>query len=141
KRERRKLGGWRLVSQIGEAGVNRRGEIGIEAVPRDEGPGDYVGEKKICTVGIRIRSGCSFHGLEINVNMDLSPFMRINPCGYAAMAMAKITQRQEDATTDTIATRFPANMLALINKPPHQYSVPLCVVVNGTNHLGVTKTI
>ncbi|EJE8704672.1 lipoyl(octanoyl) transferase LipB, partial [Salmonella enterica] len=73
------------------------------------------------SLGLRIRRGCSFHGLALNVNMDLSPFLRINPCGYAGMEMAKITQWKEDATTDNIAPRLLANILALLNNPPYEY--------------------
>ncbi|EHC93764.1 Octanoate-N-octanoyltransferase, partial [Salmonella enterica subsp. enterica serovar Rubislaw str. A4-653] len=57
----------------------------------------------------------------LNVNMDLSPFLRINPCGYAGMEMAKITQWKKDATTDNIAPRLLANILALLNNPPYEY--------------------
>lgn len=59
----------------------------ITAYPKPDAPGVYVDEKKVCSLGLRIRNGCSFHGLALNVNMDLSPFQRINPCGYAGMEM------------------------------------------------------
>ncbi|MCY7297128.1 lipoyl(octanoyl) transferase LipB [Alteromonas sp. a30] len=59
----------------------------ITAYPKANAPGVYVDEKKVCSVGLRIRRGCTFHGLAFNVNMDLSPFQRINPCGYAGMEM------------------------------------------------------
>ncbi|EIB2688638.1 lipoyl(octanoyl) transferase LipB, partial [Escherichia coli] len=78
-------------------------------------------EKKICSLGLRIRRGCSFHGLALNVNMDLSPFLRINPCGYAGMEMAKISQWKPEATTNNIVPRLLENILALLNNPDFEY--------------------
>ena len=77
--KRRKLGVRELVTLLEQTVVNTLAELGIEAHPRADAPGVYVGEKKICSLGLRIRRGCSFHGLALNVNMDLSPFLRINP--------------------------------------------------------------
>jgi lipoyl(octanoyl) transferase len=79
-------------------------EHGIEAYPRPDAPGVYVKksaqrgddprrsmeEAKIASLGLRIRRGCSFHGVAINLDMDLAPFGRINPCGYAGMAMTQL---------------------------------------------------
>ena len=110
-----------LVTLLEQTVVNTLAELGIDAHPRADAPGVYVGEKKICSLGLRIRRGCSFHGLALNVNMDLSPFLRINPCGYAGMEMAKISQWDNNATTDNIAPRLLANILALLNHPPHEY--------------------
>jgi len=64
---------------------------GTSAYAKKDAPGVYVNEKKICSVGLRIRKGASFHGLAFNVNMDLSPFQRINPCGYAGLEMIDCT--------------------------------------------------
>ncbi|EHC75555.1 Octanoate-N-octanoyltransferase, partial [Salmonella enterica subsp. enterica serovar Mississippi str. A4-633] len=60
--------------------------------------------------------------IALNVNMDLSPFLRINPCGYAGMEMTKITQWKEDATTDNIAPRLLANILALLTLAGEYFS-------------------
>jgi lipoyl(octanoyl) transferase len=70
-----------------EAVVGLLAKYGVKAYPKPDAPGVYVDEKKVCSLGLRIRNGCSFHGLALNVNMDLSPFQRINPCGYAGMEM------------------------------------------------------
>ena len=85
--KRRKLGVRDLVSAMENAVVGVLGEYGVTAYPKKDAPGVYVDDKKVCSVGLRIRKGCSFHGLALNVNMDLSPFLRINPCGYAGMEM------------------------------------------------------
>ena len=119
--KRRKLGVRELVTLLEQTVVNTLAELGIEAHPRADAPGVYVGEKKICSLGLRIRRGCSFHGLALNVNMDLSPFLRINPCGYAGMEMAKISQWKPEATTNNIAPRLLENILALLNNPDFEY--------------------
>jgi lipoyl(octanoyl) transferase len=57
-----------------------------------EAPGVYVEQKKICSVGLRIRKGCAYHGLALNVAMDLNPFLGINPCGYAGLQMTQLSE-------------------------------------------------
>jgi lipoyl(octanoyl) transferase len=63
---------------------------GIAAAGRREAPGVYVGERKLASIGLRVRRGCSYHGLALNVDMDLEPFTRINPCGMAGLAMTHL---------------------------------------------------
>ncbi|GLR75500.1 lipoyl(octanoyl) transferase LipB [Aliivibrio sifiae] len=88
---RRKNTGVReLVTHIENTVINTLGQFGITSAARPDAPGVYVDNKKICSLGLRIRKGCSFHGLALNVNMDLSPFLRINPCGYAGMEMIQL---------------------------------------------------
>ncbi|WP_110427603.1 lipoyl(octanoyl) transferase LipB [Glaciecola sp. KUL10] len=84
---RSKLGVRYLVDALEQCIVATLADDNILAYPKKDAPGVYVDEKKVCSVGLRIRKGCSFHGLAFNVNMDLSPFQRINPCGYAGMQM------------------------------------------------------
>ena len=119
--KRRKLGVRELVTLLEQTVVNTLAEVGIEAHPRADAPGVYVGEKKICSLGLRIRKGCSFHGLALNIAMDLSPFLRINPCGYAGMEMAQVSQWVNDAKPENISPRLVSHFLALLNNPPHEY--------------------
>ncbi len=84
---RRKMGVRQLVTLIENAIVYSLNDFGIKAYPKPDAPGVYVDDKKIASLGLRVRKGCSFHGLALNVNMDLSPFLRINPCGYAGLEM------------------------------------------------------
>ncbi|MCI2283451.1 lipoyl(octanoyl) transferase LipB [Colwellia sp. MSW7] len=84
---RRKMGVRQLVTLIENAIVASLNDFGITAYPKPDAPGVYVNDKKIASLGLRVRKGCSFHGLALNVNMDLSPFLRINPCGYAGLEM------------------------------------------------------
>lgn len=119
--KRRKLGVRELVTLLEQTVVNTLAESNIEAYPRADAPGVYVGGKKICSLGLRIRKGCSFHGLALNIAMDLAPFQRINPCGYAGMEMAQMSQWVPDATTDNTGPRLVANFLNLLHNPPHQH--------------------
>ncbi|EGA68020.1 lipoate-protein ligase B [Vibrio sinaloensis DSM 21326] len=89
---RKKLGVRDLVTHIENLVINTLKQYNIDSAARPDAPGVYVDGKKICSLGLRIRKGCSFHGLALNVNMDLSPFQRINPCGYAGMEMVQVSQ-------------------------------------------------
>jgi lipoyl(octanoyl) transferase len=79
-----------LVSHIEQSIVNTLEPMGISAAPRADAPGVYVDGAKIASLGLRVRRGCSFHGLALNVAMNMEPFARINPCGYSGMAMCQV---------------------------------------------------
>jgi len=100
--KRRKLGVRQLVTILEETVIATLAEFGVSARARADAPGVYVGEEKICSLGLRIRKGCSFHGLALNVAMDLSPFLRINPCGYAGMSMTQLKNFQPEVTTEQV---------------------------------------
>jgi lipoyl(octanoyl) transferase len=89
---RKKFGVRDLVTHIENLVINTLKAYNIDSTARPDAPGVYVDGKKICSLGLRIRRGCSFHGLALNVDMDLSPFQRINPCGYQGMEMAQVSQ-------------------------------------------------
>ena len=84
------LGVRELVSRMEASLVALLAGYGVEAYAKPDAPGVYVGAAKIASLGLRIRHGRSFHGLALNVDMDLEPFGRINPCGYAGMAMTQL---------------------------------------------------
>lgn len=88
---RHKLGVRTLVDVIERSIVRTLAEFGITASPRPDAPGVYVAGAKIASLGLRVKRGCSFHGLALNVSMDMEPFRRINPCGYAGMPMCQIS--------------------------------------------------
>lgn len=87
---RRDMGVRDLVTAMERSLVETLASYGIPAAPRANAPGVYVGSAKIASLGLRIRRGCSFHGLALNVDMDMQPFQRINPCGYAGLAMTQM---------------------------------------------------
>lgn len=96
-----------LVSAMEQALVNVLASYGVEAAPRPDAPGVYVGAAKIASLGLRIRRGCSFHGLALNVDMDMQPFQRINPCGYAGLAMTQLRDQVADGVSmDEVAGRL-----------------------------------
>ncbi len=80
-----------LVTALETSLVALLAEYGVSAHARPDAPGVYVGTAKIASLGLRIRRGCSFHGLALNVDVDLEPFSRINPCGYAGLAMTRLS--------------------------------------------------
>lgn len=82
---RRKIKVRELVTAIEQAVIDLLATYGVTAERRDGAPGVYVGEAKVAALGLRIRHGCSYHGVSLNVDMDLSPFAAINPCGYAGL--------------------------------------------------------
>lgn len=79
-----------LVSRIEQSLIDLLASFDIQALAKPDAPGVYVDGAKIASLGLRIRNGRSFHGLALNVDMDLEPFGRINPCGYAGMAMTQL---------------------------------------------------
>lgn len=89
---RQGLGVRELVTAMERALVDVLVGYGVEAAPKADAPGVYVKGDKIASLGLRVRNGCSFHGLALNVDMDMSPFLRINPCGYAGLKMVQLRE-------------------------------------------------
>lgn len=89
--KRRGYGVRELVSRMERAVVTLLAEYGVTAESRRDAPGVYVNGAKIAALGLRIKHGCSYHGLSLNVDMDMSPFLAINPCGYPGMAVTQTT--------------------------------------------------
>lgn len=87
---RRGLGVRALVSALERAVIATLDGYGIVAATRPKAPGVYVGEAKVASLGLRIRRHCSYHGLALNVDMDLAPFGRINPCGYPELRVTQL---------------------------------------------------
>lgn len=81
-----------LVTNIEKLCIHLLAQYQIKAYAKVDAPGVYVDEKKIASLGLRVRKGCSYHGLALNVNMDLSPFLCINPCGYAGLEMTQTSE-------------------------------------------------
>lgn len=84
------LGVRELVTVMEQALVEVLASYGVEAAPKADAPGVYVKGDKIASLGLRVRRGCSFHGLALNIDMDMTPFQRINPCGYAGLQMTQL---------------------------------------------------
>lgn len=101
------LGVRELVSSMEQSLVDVLAGYGIEAAPKADAPGVYVKAEKIASLGLRVSRGCSFHGLAFNVDMDMAPFLRINPCGYAGLKMVQLRDLlQAPASLDEVEQRL-----------------------------------
>ncbi len=85
-----------LVTLIEQTLIDLLADYGVAANARKEAPGVYVNDAKIAALGLRVRRGCSFHGLALNVDMDLEPFTRINPCGYEGLEVTQLKNLVKD---------------------------------------------
>jgi lipoyl(octanoyl) transferase len=99
--KRRGLTVRQLVSSMEDAVIGLLDEYGIKAQARADAPGVYVQDKKIASLGLRLRNGCCYHGLSLNVDMDLSPFDAIDPCGYKGL---QVTQTRNLGVVDDMTT-------------------------------------
>jgi lipoyl(octanoyl) transferase len=108
---RARLGVRPLVEGIERAIVATVAPWGIEAAGRRDAPGVYVGARKLASIGLRIRRGCSYHGLALNVAMDLEPFRRINPCGYAGLEMTQVSELGGPADLGAVAEALAPRLL------------------------------
>ncbi len=97
-----------LVRRLETSVVDLLGGYGVEARGSESAPGVYVGEAKVAALGLRVRNGCCYHGLALNVDMDLQPFLDIDPCGYAGL---QVTQTRDLGITDDIGA-IGENLLA-----------------------------
>ena len=105
------LGVRKLVEGIERAIVATVAQWGIEAVGRRDAPGVYVAGRKLASIGLRIRKGRSYHGLALNVAMDLEPFRRINPCGYAGLEMTQVSDLGGPADLRVVADALAPRLL------------------------------
>ena len=95
-----------LVTALEQSVVDLVAEFDVDAVAKPEAPGVYVNDDKLASVGLRIRRGCSFHGMALNVDADLEPFSRINPCGYKGLAMTDLRTLGIDLDLEKTADRL-----------------------------------
>jgi len=113
------LGARELVERMEQSVIDVLAALGIAGEPQRKAPGVYVNGAKIAALGLRIRQGCSYHGLSFNIDMDLAPFARINPCGYEGMPVTQLRdllpagsardallERTADALTKALARRL-----------------------------------
>ncbi|KAA6208492.1 lipoyl(octanoyl) transferase LipB [Avibacterium paragallinarum] len=116
KAQGRDLNVRQLVTALEQTVVQTLEDYGIEGYPKADAPGVYVDGKKICSLGLRIRKGCSFHGLALNIQMDLRPFLQINPCGYAGLEMCQMADfiPADEADLEKISPKLVAHFTQLL---------------------------
>lgn len=100
------IGVRKLVTALEQSVVDLAANYGVEAASRADAPGVYIDGKKLASVGLRIRRGSSFHGMALNVDVDLEPFTRINPCGYAELEMTDLHRLGVDLQLEETSKRL-----------------------------------
>jgi lipoyl(octanoyl) transferase len=95
-----------LVMALERAVIDTVAHYGVEAYPRRDAPGVYVDGQKLASLGLRIRRDCSYHGLALNVDLDLAPFHRINPCGYEDMQVTRLRDLGVTAPLEEVEDRL-----------------------------------
>ena len=133
--KRRRMGVRALVDTIETAVIRMLKDYGISATTRPGAPGVYVGDAKIAALGLRVRRGWSYHGLSLNVDMDLAPFTLINPCGYQGLAVTQIAdllpavspaaKTQARAARDQARARDKDDLLQQVSESLLQHLLPL----------------
>jgi lipoyl(octanoyl) transferase len=113
---RRQLKVRELVSAIEQAVIDLLAAHGVDAARRDGAPGVYVGDAKVAALGLRIRHGCSYHGVALNVDMDLAPFAAINPCGYAGLPVVQTKDLNIPLTAHEAGEQLSQHLLQQLDK-------------------------
>jgi lipoyl(octanoyl) transferase len=108
-----------LVSRIEQCLIELLASYGVSANARPDAPGVYVNGAKIASLGLRIRRGCSFHGLALNVDMDLQPFHRINPCGMANLPMTQLRDLVGAVNIHEVQSRLRAQLVQSLGYTGH----------------------
>ncbi|KTD53163.1 Legionella secretion system protein X [Legionella santicrucis] len=103
---RKNLGIRSLVSKLEQILISVLGQYKIEGSIRCGAPGVYVKEQKIASIGLRVKNGCTYHGIALNVDMNLKPFLGINPCGFAKMEMTQISHFYPKVQLDEVNQHF-----------------------------------
>lgn len=102
---RLKLGIKNFVNLLENTVIQALGEYGIHGEVKKDAPGVYVKDQKICSLGLKISRGCSYHGIALNIENDLEPFTRINPCGHHGLSMIKMNNFVQ-VTLDEVGKKF-----------------------------------
>lgn len=108
---RQQLGPRGVVRRLENAVIATLAQYGIVGLARDDAPGVYVEGRKIASLGLRIRRGCSYHGISFNVNLDLEPFQGINPCGYQGLQVTSLSELGVQVTVGETAVSLVARIM------------------------------
>ena len=114
--KRQKIGVREMVSRLENSVISLLDELGIKAQARTDAPGVYVDDRKIAALGLRVKRGSCYHGLSLNVNMDLSPFLNINPCGYQGMEVIDIKSLDHELTMEQAKQQFVSALKSQMHK-------------------------
>lgn len=121
--KRLKLGVRALVEGIENSVIDTLAGFGIEAVSKRDAPGVYTPDgRKLASLGLRVRRGCTYHGLAFNVAMDLEPFTRINPCGYAGLQMTQVAELGGPASVAAVAAALKPRLISHLGYNAHSHA-------------------
>jgi lipoyl(octanoyl) transferase len=129
---RRKLKVRELVWLMEQAILDTLADYGLTAERKDGAPGVYIGGDKIAALGLRVKNGCSYHGLAINVDADLAPFGWINPCGYEGLKTIRMKDFGIDASVDQVGERLLGHLQRLLP--------PLCADIGETDSANLPQS-
>jgi len=122
--KRKNFGIRQMVSALEQSVIDFLADLQIKAVARKDAPGVYVDDAKISALGLRVKRGCSYHGLSINIDMDMSPFQQINPCGYEGLVVTQLKDLSE-------LPDFKDTEQQLLNKICQQFEIEKVTRVEG----------
>ena len=105
------IGVRQLVTVLEQTIIDLLAAYGVDSSARRDAPGVYVNDAKIAALGLRVRKGCSFHGLALNVDMDLEPFSRINPCGYEGLEVTQLKNLVTDVDIKDVVENLQHTLL------------------------------
>lgn len=117
--KRLNLGPRQLVNKLEKTVIDLLTEFNIQASTQCQAPGVYMNETKICSIGLRIRRGCSYHGIALNVDMNLKPFTSINPCGFQGLKMSQIRDFYPTVTLQQIQYKIIPHFIAHFGYTEH----------------------
>ncbi len=116
---RKNMGIRDLVTQLEQSVIQWLAEEGVDATARQDAPGVYVKDAKVAALGLRVKRGCSYHGMSLNVDMDLEPFSRINPCGQEGLAVTRTLDLGINYKIDEVAERWSKQFAAILGYTLH----------------------
>lgn len=119
---RRRLGVSALVRLLEQTVINLLADYAVTAQRRNKAPGVYVEDYKIAALGLRVRKGCSYHGLSLNIDMDTTPFTQINPCGIAGLEVTTMANLGISTPLNVISEQFTAHLTELLDNAAHGQS-------------------
>lgn len=114
--KRRGYGIKELVRRMEQTVIDLLADYDIRAERQEGAPGVFVTGEKIAALGLRVKGGCTYHGLSLNVDLDLAPFQAINPCGYAGMAVTRMRDLGVNDTCDVVAEKLARGLQAAISR-------------------------
>jgi lipoyl(octanoyl) transferase len=105
-----------LVRLMEQSVIDLLGKYGVTALGREDAPGVYVGDAKIAALGLKIRNGCCYHGLSLNVDMDMVPFSYINPCGYEGLRVTQAKDQGINVPLETLQVQLADHLVGLLQR-------------------------